>query len=142
MTNRTALVWSDVGGNTRLSTFNNDGANTAILAALQAVSNGGISAWWDGAVVNPAPTLVAATYRDVRDSALLTYQDATGDFVKIYVPCPQSGIFLADLVTVNPAAVASVTTAMVAHGRSASGQAIVSLVAGVYQRNARLLQGG
>lgn len=139
---RTAAIWTDVTGNTRLTTINTDGTDVPLLAALGAVSNGGIVTTWQGPIVTLTPGTLSGTYQDVRDSALLLFQDTAGDYVKIYLPSPKLLTFLPDGVTVDPVAVAAIVAAMVANGRSAANLPIASYVGGVYQRNAKILQGG
>jgi len=101
------------------------------MAAIQGVSNSDVQEWWEGTdhVLSPLP--VFATYPDVSDAARLTYTDAGGSLANLTVPAPQSGIFLADGVTVDPTAIAVLTAACVGNLCSGAGGLVTAFVSGV-----------
>jgi len=107
----------------------------AIVAALTALTNAAQQnakgAFTSSPTANTYGT--AATFQDVEDKAMLTYQTATGQNHRYQVPAPLAAIFLADAETVDSAngLVAALTAAMVGKGASADGVLISAYVGGI-----------
>ena len=112
-----------------------DPDNATIMAKLQLHSNADVQSWFEGPdnILTPSP--VAAAFPDVVDLARLTFTDAFGSLVNLALPAPQSSIFLADSVTVDPSAIADVITACIGHLCSSGGSLVTAYVAGL--RNLR-----
>lgn len=130
----TSTVWGDAGGNTSIALVRTDTGIGAILPALQAASNGDWLSCWEGPVdVNGAPVVTAAEYRNVGQSAVLTFQCADTTMVALRIPAPKASIFLSDGVTVDLANtdIAAIITASIGLLASASGSLAVSCVAGL-----------
>lgn len=144
MSSRRTVVWVDYNGFTRATylTGNNGGGGSPTLASVEsqllALSNADEQSVWEGPwTVNPAPAPAAAVYQAVGDYAALTYQNTgTGELVYITLPAPKSTIFLADGETVDPTAIAALTTEVTAVIITASGAVVDAFVGGV--RRARL----
>lgn len=129
------IVWIDLGGRTRVTVPCADPNNTAIMAALQNHSRAGVLNWFEGPEQNLTPTPTGGDFPDVIDLARLTFIDSGGSLATLALPAPNSAIFLADSVTVDPTQINDIITACIGHLCSAAGGAVVSYVAGV--RNLR-----
>lgn len=137
MATRRSIVWVDANGSTRQSLVRGNATLAGVQAALIAVSNADYQSQFEGTEhVNGAPAPISATYQPVGDYVPLVYSTAGGDLVYVTLPSPQAAIFLADQETVNPAAIAAVTAAIVGTVVDAAGNAVVAFVGGV--RRARL----
>lgn len=87
----------------------------------------------------------ANEYGDIRQKAVMVFQDAAGKFHRYAIPAPRSAIFLADGVTVNPAQtqVAAFNAAVIGNTNGAAmsdiyGNVMKSFVGGYFQdRKAR-----
>lgn len=132
---RRQIVWIDAGGRTRVTVPCADPDNATIMAKLQLHSNADVQSWFEGPdnILTPAP--VAADFPDVVDLARLTFTDAFGSLVNLALPAPQSSIFLADSVTVDPSAIADVIAACIGHLCSSGGATVTAYVGGL--RNLR-----
>jgi hypothetical protein len=130
-----SIVWIDIGGRTRQTVPCATPDNAAIMAALQNHSNAGIQTWFEGPLQVLTPSPVATDFPDVADLARLTFTDALGSLATLALPAPQSTIFMADSVTVNPSAIADIIAAAVGHLCSAGGGTVTAYVAGT--RNLR-----
>lgn len=86
---------------------------------------------WEGDLIAPpAPAPISAPYASVKDGAALVFQTASGALVRITVPAPDSGIFMADNETVDPATIAALIAAVIADVVTADGIAVTAFVAG------------
>jgi hypothetical protein len=132
---RRYIVWIDAGGRTRATIPCADPDNATIMAKLQLHSNADVQEWFEGPDNLLTPTPVSAAFPDVIDLARLTFTDAFGSLVNLALPAPQSSIFLADSVTVDPSAIADVITACIGHLCSSGGSLVTAYVAGL--RNLR-----
>jgi hypothetical protein len=96
-------VWGDAAGTTTLTQPRGSGSMATLEGALEAASNAVVLLEWEGTEnVTAFPTPVAAPYQSVADQATLNFQTAAGNIVRLTLPAPQSGIFLADQYTVDP----------------------------------------
>lgn len=134
MTVRTGRIWVDALGNSRLQTVYTSAGDVGLASAAQAVSNGDWLYYWASAPTVQAPAPTAAVYETVQDSALLTFTTAAGNLVTYAVFAPQSGLFLADGETVNPAAATGVIAAAIAALLDAAGNPVTAFVSGVRQK--------
>lgn len=110
-------IWLDSYGGTRLVSNNYSAAPFGNLDAfIMSVSNAGIFQSVGGTVVNVGSPTTPAQYISINDAASAVVQDAAGNQCRILIPAPQTGIFLADQLTVNPAVLASLLAAALADG--------------------------
>lgn len=126
-----SIIWLDVNGATTQTIVNSDPDASSIQAALLSNSNADVLNWWESAPnPNGAPAPSASVFQTVQDKARLLFLDSGGSLVTFNLPAPQSGIFLADGVTVDATAIAVLIAAVIADGRSGAGNPIISYVAG------------
>jgi hypothetical protein len=129
-------IYIDANGMTRQCILNGGvfglgGVELALIAA----SNMDVLRSWEGPLtVNGAPAPTVASYQAIADYAALLYQDAVGDQVTVTLPSPKAAIFLADGVTVNPAAVAAVNAAVIGTVQTAAGGTVTLFIGGVRKR--------
>jgi hypothetical protein len=134
-------VWVDSGGRTRQTILRGNATLAPVEAALITVSNADTQRCWEGPTqVNATPATTNATYPTVADYAVLIYQDAGGDLVYITLVAPQSSIFMADQETVNPAAIAAVSTAVIGLVTTGGGGVVTAYVGGFRRRSGREYQ--
>lgn len=129
------IVWIDAGGRTRAVIPEADPDSSSIMSNMQAVSNADVLHWFEGPENPLTPSPVSASFPDVADLVRLNFIDAGGSIATLAIPAPQAGIFLADQVTVDPAAIAALITACVGTLISPAGNTVVSFIGGV--RNQR-----
>ena len=130
-----SVVWIDSAGATTQTILASDPDAGTIQSTLQGHSNADVLNWWEGPPnPNTTPTTTAATYFTVSDTARLLFLDSAGSLTTVNLPAPKASIFAADTVTVDPSAIADVIAAVIAKGRSAGGNPIVSFVAGNLSR--------
>lgn len=142
----TTASWRDLRGRVGKVRFNvaaGTPANesTQASAVVTAISNMSEAAFVvSHGAFNTAPTSViygaSATYSTVEDKAVFTFQTAVGAIHRLQVPAPQSGIFLADGMTVDitATAVAAFITATVGIITDANGNALTTMVGGIRVR--------
>lgn len=137
---RLYLVWVDASGFTRLTLVNTTGGAAGLLPSLFALSNAQyLNAVESALSVNPTPAPVAAQYPNVSDAAVLVFQDAAGNQTSLQVPAPLASTFLADQMTVDPAAVATFTAAAIGTLVTASGLPVVAFIGGVRRTTSKEL---
>lgn len=140
--NKAGLIWADVNGFTRLTTLNNDGSLDDVLLDMEAKSNGSNTVRWNGPVELFDPLTANAVYNSVLDSAVLSFENASGGITKVFLPAPKSSIFMADGQTVDPAQIATLIADVLLHVLDNDGNALVSYLGGFYARTGRALVGG
>ena len=134
------IIWIDSAGFTTQTLIRSNPDAGTIQAKMLLHSNGDVLNWWEGPPnINATPTTTNAVYVTVADQARLLFLDSANSIVTLNLPAPQSGVFLADGVTVDPSAIADLITAFIADGQSAAGNAIVSFVAGNLRRSKVLI---
>ena len=76
----------------------------------------------------------ASSYNTVNDVADLVYLNGSNQPVHLLIPAPGDSIFLGDMETVDPAAVAALTAQVLIYGRSPSGSGLSSFRSGTRRR--------
>src|SRR5579872_3622825 len=128
---RRSLVLVDSQGFTRSILLTTNGGASSIQAVLLAVSDADYADWWESALtINAAPSPVNAQYNSVKDYAVLYFATAGTSLISITLPAPQVSIFFADQETVNPAAIASLISAVVGTAVDSGGNVATAFVAG------------
>lgn len=127
---RRYVVWVDANGYTRLALLNGNAGLGAVQAALAAQSNAAPLNCVESALTVYTPAPPGGVYRTVGDAAILTYQDAGGDLVDITLPAPLASVFLADGQTVDSAAIAAVSAAVIGTVVTGAGNPVTAYVAG------------
>jgi hypothetical protein len=97
-----AAVWVDTTGRTRLTIVKASTNPCSILNALVAISQGQILQNWDGTLdgtIGAAPVL--AQYTGVDQWVQFVFGTGTQQQLRLSLPAPQLGIFLADQQTVD-----------------------------------------
>src|SRR5690242_4504161 len=77
-TQRRTTVWADAGGRTTAHLLTTSAGAAAVETAIAAQSNAGVLLSWEGPLTASVPAPVAATFPDVSDLAVLTFQTAAG----------------------------------------------------------------
>jgi len=101
------------------------------MSALAAQSNAVVQDFWEGTDVFPFLVPVNALYPAVADYASLLFADAGGDETYINLPAPKAAIFLADGVTVDPAAIAAIIAAAQSEIITASLSLVTTYLGGI-----------
>lgn len=141
MATKRSSVYVDAQGRTRQCILTGNATLASVEAALIAVSNADVHDSWEGAdVINGAPAPTAAIYEGVADYVPLTYSDASGNLVYITLVAPQSGIFLPDGETVNPAAIAALSAAIIGTVLTGAGLPATTFIGGTRRRSMREYQ--
>jgi len=127
-----STTWLDARGYTRITLVRTTGGIGPVLSAWERLSNAGVQQCWEGPVSNILGTPIAALYESGTQVAILTFVCSDGTNVLLPVYAPAYSIFLADLVTVDPANadVASLISAMIANAVGASGSPVTAFVGG------------
>src|SRR5215472_3830787 len=126
-----SIIWLDVAGFTTQTLIRSDPDASTIQAKMLLHSNADFAGWWEGPTNNnSSPAPVDAPYFTTADQARLLFLDTGGSLVTLNLHAPQLGIFLSDGVTVDPSAIADLTAAFIADGRSVSNLPIASYVNG------------
>lgn len=135
MTKRASVIWQDFNGITRQTIITSASGGGAVWAAVQAASQSGVQTSWESSLGAPVGTPATGAYQSVRSAAQLTFQTASGDLLRLTVPAPSLGIFMADSQTVDPAnaLVIAIVAACVGTLSDAAGNTAVSYVGGVLQ---------
>lgn len=123
-------VWADVTGRTRLTIIKAATNPCTILTKLQGHSNAEVLYNWDGQLDPTIGTTTAAQYQSVAQNVTLVFQTASGSVLKVTLPAPDTSIFLADGVTVDPSAITDVITACVGELSDGAGNVATAFVAG------------
>lgn len=128
------ITWVDAQGLTSSTQINGSGSLASLQASLLLVSNADYVREFEGTnTPNGSPSPTAATYESVTDQAALWFTTAAGVIVQVTLPAPHSTIFMADQMTVNPAAITAQITAALAVVTDTSGNAVTAFVAGLRQ---------
>jgi len=136
-----STIWVDFNGRTRQTILRGQFPLDGVELALISVSNADKQRSWEGlTVVNGSPAPTAATYQNVADYAQLVYQDAGGELVYVTLPSPQESIFLADQETVDPAAIAAPSAAIIGTVITSAGGVVTAYVGGYRRRSGKEYQ--
>lgn len=135
MSSKRAMVWADTTGKTRMTLANTAGGAAAIQAALSGLSTAYVQQWWEGTLhfgAGPAP---GGQFQNVQDYANLVYTSAVdGSMVNVTLPAPLQAIFMPDLETVNPAAIAAIDAAVIGNLYTGTLQLVTAFVGGTRRR--------
>lgn len=132
---RETAQWIDSAGNTRRHDYTTSGGAAAVIAALIAKSNANIAEKWEGPlVITAGPATTAAPLQSVGDVAELLFSTASGAAVKVMLPAPSVGIFMADQETVDPTQITAIIAAVLANTVDPAGNVVTAFVAGTRQR--------
>lgn len=129
---RRSTAWIDVSNRTRQTILTSVAGAPATALALAAKSNAAELNHFEGPYL-PAFVVVPSNlqYSAVADYAALLFADAAGETAQITLPAPQLGIFQADGMTVNSAAIAALIAAVGLECLSASGGLLTTFLGGV-----------
>lgn len=124
----------DATGSTTSTQINGSLTLAGVQAALLAVSNADYVREFEGtSVANGSPSPIAAPFETVMDQAFLWFVTAAGTLVQVTVVAPQSSIFMADGMTVDPTSVAGVVAAVVGTVTDQNGNVTTAFTAGLRQ---------
>lgn len=125
-----AAVWVDAAGATRLQVIKAATNPCSILTQAQAVSNAGILYNFDGPLDPAIGAATAALYQPVAATASLTFATAGAQELLLLLPAPASGIFLADLQTIDPTQIAALIAACVGELSDGAGNTATAFLGG------------
>ena len=126
-----SVVWIDVAGRTRQTIVLVNGTGSTIRSTLLGHSNADVLNWFEGPPnPNTSPSPSSSVYNSVGDSAQLIFADSSGNEAGLTLPAPQSGIFLADTVTVDASAIADVIAAATTYLVNSAGNTVTTYLAG------------
>jgi len=128
------LIWTDAMGEKTLNVVRTSTGVGAIEDALQEYSNAGLTECWEGLdeLILTSPSTDA--YPTLRVVAKCTFQSATGSTASVYIPAPQTSIFLSDGDTVDPSAIPDLITACVGNLLCGDGTTATMFVGGTIVR--------
>jgi hypothetical protein len=135
MAKRASVIWLDFNGVSRQTIITSTTGAGAIWAAVQAASQAQVEMSWESVLGASVGTPAAGNYQSAKMAAQLTYQTGSGAILRLTVPAPSLGIFLADGETVDPstALVIAINTAAIGLLSDVSGNTAVTYVGGVLQ---------
>jgi hypothetical protein len=127
---RTDCVWIDGAGERVIQNIRTASGASSIVAELEAVSQAKVVTSWEG--TESAFTVVpgTGTYITVRQTAVLYFADVVGRVAKLYLPAPDSSIFLSDGQTVDPTTIPSLITACIGSLQTGAGTLVAAFVGG------------
>lgn len=127
-------VWADATGRTRLTIVKAHTNPCSILNALVGISNGFILYNWDS-TIDPSIGGPAATaqYQGVDQWVQFIFSTGTNSQLRVSLPCPQVGIFQADMQTVDltNAGVGALVLAAVGNLSDGNGLVATGLISGM-----------
>ena len=132
---RASVIWEDFNGVTRQTIVTSAAGAGAIWTAVKAASQAAVQTTWESLLGAGVGSAAAGTYQSNKVSAQLTFQTASGSLLRLTIPAPSVGIFLADRQTVDPAnaLVIAIVAAAIGSLSDEAGNVAVSYVAGVLQ---------
>lgn len=129
---RQSVVWIDVAGRTRVTQFVINATPACIRTSLLAKSNADVVDWFEGDDhFNTSPAPLNLTYPRVTDFASLLFADGSGNQASLTLPAPDSSIFLADQVSVDPSAIADIISAATTFLVNSAGNTVTTYLGGV-----------
>lgn len=130
--NRAYVVWIDVNGFTRLTFISTTTGASTIFASMLHQSN---ADWVNfnetGFTTNPTPAPVAAQYQNVSETASLMFTTVSGDKCVLQLPAPKASIFLADQMTVDATAIATLLANCIGTLTNNSGSITNAFIGGI-----------
>lgn len=135
MAKRASVIWLDFNGVTRQTIVTSAAGAGAIWAAAQAASQAQVQMTWESALGAPVGAATAGNYQSNKMSAQLVFQTAAGSNLRLTIPAPSLGIFLADGQTVDPAnaLVLAIVASCIGSLSDAAGNVAVTFVGGTLQ---------
>jgi len=132
---RASVIWQDFNGITRQTILTSLTGAGAIWAAVQAASQAQAQTSWESVLGAPVGSSAAGTYQSVKSSAQLLYQTGSGAQLKLTIPAPSIGIFLADRQTIDPAnaLIIAINAAAIGLLSDAAGNAATTFIGGTLQ---------
>jgi hypothetical protein len=128
---RRSLIWIDAQGENVLHIVSGNGSLAGVMSHLQALSNAGVSNWWEAPNNALSPTPGTGIYPTVRVQAVLEFRDSTsGSLARLFIPAPLSTIFLGDRTTVDPSAIGGLISAVEGVVLAGSGNPVDQFVGG------------
>lgn len=131
---RAGLIWVDAQGENVLHVLKTASGVGGIEAALVGHSNGFVAQCWEGLAEVLTGTTSTDQYPTVRITAELTYGDAVGGTVNIYLPSPQASVFVSGTDTIDPTAVADVTAVCIGNLLTNTGNTVTHFIGGILIR--------
>lgn len=125
-----AAVFVDGTGRTRLQVIKAGTNPCSILTDILALSNAGTQYNFDGLIDPAMGTPVAAQYQPAQLYANLQFSTATGSILQLQIIAPQVAIFLADGVTVDPAAIATLIAHCIGNLSDGAGNVATAYLGG------------
>lgn len=121
------MEWTDTAGGFYRNRFyvNHGGNGTPVVDSIQHASNAGLLQHSSGQVVFDTNAPVDQQYPTIMQIAQLLFSCADGSAVQIIIPAPQSSIFLADNLRVDPAAVVTLIANVIAVVTNNLGSAVI-----------------
>ena len=131
---RRTTMWTDFAGTNQMGTLRTSAGAGSVQSQLALLSNAAPVEFWEGTDVFTGLTPVNGQFPNIADFANLLYSTAAGNLVAVRLFAPKAAIFKPDLMTVDPTAIAALTTAVLANVLDANGNAVTSYVGGTRQR--------
>lgn len=129
-----SILWVDSGGLTTITLILANPSAAGIQGALLAKSNADYLDEWEGPLnINGSPAPVAADYRSVTQSAVLSFLCGDGSIAKVALVAPKLSIFLADGQTVDSTQIAGIIAACTGNLVSNTGSTAASFLGGILQ---------
>lgn len=129
---RQAVVWIDAAGRTRQTIFVVNDPSACIRTTLLGHSNADVLDWFQGDDnFNTSPAPLGLTYPKVTDYAALVFADGSGNQAGLTLPAPDSSIFMADQVSVDPSAIADIISAATTFLVNSAGNTVTTYLSGV-----------
>lgn len=130
MANKIGLIWQDAQGQKVLHVPTYTGTFGTLLTALENHSRAVVAESWAGTDTVSGLTPSTASYPTVRVTAVLYFTDGVGSQAKLFLPAPNSNIFLTDGTTVDPAAIPDIIAAAVGTLLSGAGNPVAFFTGG------------
>ena len=131
---RMYVVWIDINGFTRLTLIStNTGASTILTDLLSHSLADWLNKNETGFTVNSSPSPTSGNYQRVADCASLMFTSSSSDKIVLQLPAPNSSIFLADQITVDPTQITTLIADCVGTLSASSGSLATAFVGG-YRR--------
>jgi len=130
MTQVMTVIWGDSNGAQQLRTIETQAGASSRTAAIQVYNHAAPSQTSEGPPVYPGVPPVVGVYPSAESVAYLRFADAAGFVAVLALPAPDTSIFLADGVTVDPLAIGGIIVAATASLVTAAGNLVTTFVGG------------